>query len=114
SPATDHAPDQHEQPESHPHQPRDQQLQDETASMADQFAGDGERIGPDRLRPGPVRLRRDTSTRGRAVRRPRRGASDQQMIAEGFKEVYFQDGGVRAMGLSDVAINEIDYLGLDF
>ncbi|MFF4249361.1 telomere-protecting terminal protein Tpg [Streptomyces sp. NPDC001822] len=30
------------------------------------------------------------------------GASDQQMrtiIAEGFKEVYFQDGGSRAMGL---------------
>ncbi|MFF4793354.1 telomere-protecting terminal protein Tpg [Streptomyces sp. NPDC001276] len=45
------------------------------------------------------------------------GAGDQQMrqiIAEGFKEVYFQDGGVRAMGLSDVAINEIDYLDLDF
>lgn len=34
------------------------------------------------------------------------GASDQQMrgIAEGFKEVYFQDGGGRAMGLSDVEI----------
>ncbi|MFB7736062.1 XRE family transcriptional regulator [Streptomyces sp. NPDC056112] len=45
------------------------------------------------------------------------GAGDPQMrqiIAEGFKEVYFQDGGVRAMGLSDVAINEIDYLDLDF
>ncbi|MFB6959888.1 telomere-protecting terminal protein Tpg [Streptomyces sp. NPDC001698] len=45
------------------------------------------------------------------------GAGDQQMrqiIAEGFKEIYFQDGGVRAMGLSDVAINEIDYLDLDF
>ncbi|GAA3372624.1 hypothetical protein GCM10017744_104890 [Streptomyces antimycoticus] len=45
------------------------------------------------------------------------GASDQEMrgiIAEGFKEVYFQDGGARAMGLSDVAINDIDYLDLDF
>ncbi|MDX3370114.1 XRE family transcriptional regulator [Streptomyces sp. ME02-6987-2C] len=45
------------------------------------------------------------------------GASDQQMrgiIAEGFKEVYFQDGGGRAMGLSDVAINDIDYLDLDY
>ncbi|MEU5836418.1 XRE family transcriptional regulator [Streptomyces diacarni] len=45
------------------------------------------------------------------------GASDQQMreiIAEGFKEVYFQDSGGRAMGLSDVALNDIDYLDLDF
>lgn len=45
------------------------------------------------------------------------GASDQQMrgiIAEGFKEVYFQDGGSRAMGLSDVEINDIDYLDLDY
>jgi DNA-binding transcriptional regulator YdaS (Cro superfamily) len=45
------------------------------------------------------------------------GASDQEMrgiIAEGFKEVYFQDGGGRAMGLSDVAINDIDYLDLDY
>jgi hypothetical protein len=45
------------------------------------------------------------------------GASDQQMrqiIAEGFKEVYFQDGGVRAMGLSEVALNDIDYLDLDY
>ncbi|MEV8060939.1 XRE family transcriptional regulator [Streptomyces antimycoticus] len=45
------------------------------------------------------------------------GASDQEMrgiIAEGFKEVYFQDGGSRAMGLSDVAINDIDYMDLDF
>lgn len=44
-------------------------------------------------------------------------ASDQQMreiIAEGFKEIYFQDGGGRAMGLSDVGINEIDYLDLDY
>ncbi|GKQ38510.1 telomere-protecting terminal protein Tpg [Streptomyces sp. A012304] len=45
------------------------------------------------------------------------GATDQQMrgiIAEGFKEVYFQDGGARAMGLSDVEINDIDYLDLDY
>ncbi|MDQ0757458.1 telomere-protecting terminal protein Tpg [Streptomyces canus] len=45
------------------------------------------------------------------------GASDQEMrgiIAEGFKEIYFQDGGVRAMGLSDVEINDIDYLDLDY
>lgn len=44
-------------------------------------------------------------------------ASDQQMrgiIAEGFKEVYFQDGGGRATGLSDVEINDIDYLDLDY
>jgi DNA-binding transcriptional regulator YdaS (Cro superfamily) len=45
------------------------------------------------------------------------GASDQDLrgiIAEGFKEVYFQDGGGRAMGLSDVEINDIDYLDLDY
>ncbi|QNA70569.1 helix-turn-helix transcriptional regulator [Streptomyces sp. So13.3] len=45
------------------------------------------------------------------------GASDQQMrgiIAEGFKEVYFQDGGGRATGLSDVTLNDIDYLDLDY
>ncbi|GEB54020.1 telomere-protecting terminal protein Tpg [Streptomyces cacaoi] len=45
------------------------------------------------------------------------GAGDRQMrqiIAEGFREVYFQDGGSRAVGLSDVAINDIDYLDLDY
>ncbi|MEU1090624.1 telomere-protecting terminal protein Tpg [Streptomyces sp. NPDC005576] len=45
------------------------------------------------------------------------GASDQVMreiIAEGFKEVYFQDGGGRATGLSDVEINDIDYLDLEY
>ncbi|WP_328541175.1 XRE family transcriptional regulator [Streptomyces sp. NBC_00371] len=45
------------------------------------------------------------------------GASDQEMrgiIAEGFKDVYFQDGGGRAMGISDVAINDIDYMDFDF
>ncbi|MFJ4871378.1 telomere-protecting terminal protein Tpg [Streptomyces sp. NPDC088757] len=41
------------------------------------------------------------------------GAGDQQMrqiIAEGFKEIYFQDGGARATGVSDVTLNDIDYL----
>ncbi|MFH9554619.1 telomere-protecting terminal protein Tpg [Streptomyces sp. NPDC017435] len=45
------------------------------------------------------------------------GASDQEMrgiIAEGFKEIYFQDGGARATGLTDVAITDIDYLDLDY
>jgi hypothetical protein len=45
------------------------------------------------------------------------GAGDQEMrqiIADGLKDVYFQDGGVRAMDLSDVAINDIDYLDLDY
>ncbi|WP_329611922.1 XRE family transcriptional regulator [Streptomyces brevispora] len=45
------------------------------------------------------------------------GASDQQMrqiIVEGFKEIYFQDGGGRATGLSDVTLNDIDYLDLDY
>ena len=45
------------------------------------------------------------------------GASDQEMrgiIAEGFKDVYFQDGGGRAAGLSDVTLNDIDYLDLDY
>ncbi len=36
------------------------------------------------------------------------------IIADGFKDVYFQDGGGRAMGLSDVEINDIDDLDLDF
>ncbi|MGW8889622.1 telomere-protecting terminal protein Tpg [Streptomyces sp. NPDC055749] len=45
------------------------------------------------------------------------GAGDQEMrriIAEGFKDIYFQDGGGRALGLSDVEINDIDYLDLDY
>lgn len=37
-----------------------------------------------------------------------------QIIAEGFKEIYFQDGGARALGLSDVTLNDIDYLDLDY
>ncbi|GGZ41604.1 hypothetical protein GCM10010365_72920 [Streptomyces poonensis] len=50
------------------------------------------------------------ATPGRATSRCARSSP----IADGFKEVYFQDGGARAMGLSDVAINDIDYLDLDF
>ncbi|GAA3759022.1 telomere-protecting terminal protein Tpg [Streptomyces tremellae] len=45
------------------------------------------------------------------------GASDQQMrqiIAEGLKETYFQNGGARALELSDVTLNNIDYLDLDY
>jgi hypothetical protein len=45
------------------------------------------------------------------------GASDQEMrgiIAEGFKEIYFQDGGARATGLTDVEITDIDYLDVDY
>ncbi|CAM5695385.1 telomere-protecting terminal protein Tpg [Streptomyces canus] len=45
------------------------------------------------------------------------GAGDQEMrqiIAEGFKEIYFQDGGSRALELSDVTLNDIDYLDLDY
>ncbi|MFF7489505.1 telomere-protecting terminal protein Tpg [Streptomyces luteogriseus] len=45
------------------------------------------------------------------------GAGDQQMrqiIAEGLKEIYFQDSGARALELSDVTLNDIDYLDLDY
>ncbi|MFG3275956.1 telomere-protecting terminal protein Tpg [Streptomyces luteogriseus] len=45
------------------------------------------------------------------------GASDQHMrgiIADGFREIYFQDGGARAMGLSEVVLTDIDYLDLDY
>lgn len=45
------------------------------------------------------------------------GATDQQLrqiIADGFRTTCFQDGGARAMGLSDVAINDIDYIDLDY
>lgn len=45
------------------------------------------------------------------------GASEREMrgiVADGLKDVYFQDGGSRATGLSDVEINDIDYLDLDF
>ncbi|WP_411078394.1 telomere-protecting terminal protein Tpg [Streptomyces sp. cmx-10-25] len=46
-----------------------------------------------------------------------RGLGDQQMreiVAEGFKETYFQDNGARAMGLSTVQINDIDYLDIEY
>ncbi|MEU3889115.1 XRE family transcriptional regulator [Streptomyces sp. NPDC029041] len=45
------------------------------------------------------------------------GAGDQrlrQIIADGFREIYFQDGGARALGLSDVSLNDIDYIDLDY
>ncbi|MER5204802.1 XRE family transcriptional regulator [Streptomyces sp. NPDC002825] len=45
------------------------------------------------------------------------GVGEQQMrqiVAEGFKEVYFQDGGRRAGGLSDVTLNDIDYLDVEY
>ncbi|MFF4472347.1 MULTISPECIES: telomere-protecting terminal protein Tpg [Streptomyces] len=45
------------------------------------------------------------------------GAGDQEMrgiIADGLKEIYFQDSGARALGLSDVTLNDIDYLDLDY
>jgi hypothetical protein len=45
------------------------------------------------------------------------GADDAELrriIADGFRDIYFQDGGSRAQGLSDVAINDIDYLDLEF
>ncbi|PWS47360.1 DNA-binding protein [Streptomyces sp. ZEA17I] len=45
------------------------------------------------------------------------GADDQQMrqiIAEGLKNIYFQDSGNRAAGLSDITLNNIDYLDLNY
>ena len=45
------------------------------------------------------------------------GASDQEMrqiIAEGLKDIYFQDNGNRAQGLTNVTLNDIDYLDLDY
>jgi hypothetical protein len=45
------------------------------------------------------------------------GAGDQEMtgiIAEGLKETYFQGRGSRATGLSDVTLNDIDYLDFDY
>lgn len=68
-----------------------------------------------RFRRLTVHLPPDYAQRLFAVRRE--GAGDRQMrqiIAEGFREVYFQDGGGRAVGLSDVAIDDIDYLDLDY
>ncbi|MBE1602655.1 hypothetical protein H4687_008784 [Streptomyces stelliscabiei] len=45
------------------------------------------------------------------------GAGDRRLrgiVAEGLKDIYFQDGGSRATGLSDVEINDIDHLDLDY
>lgn len=45
------------------------------------------------------------------------GATDQKMreiIAEGLKEVYFQDGGRRAGDLYEVEMKNIDYLDLEY
>ncbi|SOD66946.1 hypothetical protein SAMN06297387_12810 [Streptomyces zhaozhouensis] len=45
------------------------------------------------------------------------GAGDNQLraiVAEGLRDIYFQDGGTRALGLSDVALTDIDYLDLEF
>ncbi|MEU9669858.1 hypothetical protein AB0E25_30620 [Streptomyces bobili] len=45
------------------------------------------------------------------------GAGDDELcgnIVEGFKDIYFQDGGVRVPGLGDVEINDINHLDADF
>ncbi|MGW8357671.1 telomere-protecting terminal protein Tpg [Streptomyces wedmorensis] len=45
------------------------------------------------------------------------GASDREMrqvIADGLKDVSCQDGGARAIGLSDVQLTDIDYLDLGY
>ncbi|MFB7453987.1 telomere-protecting terminal protein Tpg [Streptomyces sp. NPDC056194] len=45
------------------------------------------------------------------------GAPDRelrQVIADGFRDVYFQDSGHRALGLSEVELADIDYLDLDY
>ncbi len=45
------------------------------------------------------------------------GAGDQQLrqiIAEGFKDVYFQNSGNRATALTDITPNDIDYLDIDY
>ncbi|MFF5970080.1 telomere-protecting terminal protein Tpg [Streptomyces sp. NPDC012769] len=45
------------------------------------------------------------------------GADDRTLrdiVAEGFKETYFQDNGSRALGLSEVALTDIDYLDVEF
>ncbi|WP_371637731.1 XRE family transcriptional regulator [Streptomyces zaomyceticus] len=45
------------------------------------------------------------------------GATDtalRQVIADGLRDVYFQDGGHRALGLSEVQLADIDYLDLDY
>ncbi|MFD7961178.1 telomere-protecting terminal protein Tpg [Streptomyces zaomyceticus] len=45
------------------------------------------------------------------------GADDRELrgiVADGLKDVYFQDGGTRATGLSEVQLTDIDYLDLDY
>ncbi|MFE6457073.1 telomere-protecting terminal protein Tpg [Streptomyces cinereoruber] len=45
------------------------------------------------------------------------GLSDQHkraIVAEGLKEVYFQDNGARAAGLSEVRLTDIDYLDIEY
>ncbi|MFC1428607.1 XRE family transcriptional regulator [Streptacidiphilus sp. N1-12] len=45
------------------------------------------------------------------------GASDQELreiVAKGFQEIYFQDGGRRADQLSEVEIQDITYLDVKF
>lgn len=45
------------------------------------------------------------------------GAAEREMrqvIADGLRDVYFQDGGARAIGLSDVQLTDIDYLDLGY
>ncbi|MFD7865305.1 telomere-protecting terminal protein Tpg [Streptomyces sp. NPDC059783] len=45
------------------------------------------------------------------------GAADQHLrriVAEGLKEVYFQDGGHRAGDLQEVELKDIDYLDLGY
>ena len=82
--------------------------------------------------PGPLRihrrprhhrrrpLRRLTCTSPRptrpAFRRPHPGATEQQIreiVAEGFQEIYFKDGGRRATASPTSTLNDIDYLDLD-
>ncbi|MGA5220933.1 telomere-protecting terminal protein Tpg [Streptomyces cinereoruber] len=45
------------------------------------------------------------------------GAPDRELrgiVADGFRDVYFQDSGTRATGLSEVQLTDIDYLDLDY
>lgn len=46
-----------------------------------------------------------------------RGDSEQTMqeiVADGIREVYFQDGGRRARDLTEIEIKNIDYLDIEF
>jgi DNA-binding transcriptional regulator YdaS (Cro superfamily) len=45
------------------------------------------------------------------------GADDNELraiVADGLRDTYFQDGGTRALGLSEVALSDIDYFDLEF